>query len=524
MFNNITNSIFKTDTFNHFQGYVIKGHHVPLEIFLITQTELAKKFSDLTKGKFKFPLKIDVNITLPKNSTIKQILFDLDEPSKLYGLTALHVAVINKNTPALELLLEAGANPNSLDRRKWTPLHHAAASGEIRMFELLQKYGAKVDLRNDLYGTPANLLRMVTCEKNPPKEVPYTYFDGKDHLPLDAKKFTELTGATYIDSNCASPSLLLNEWIEAPDNYFRSQKFAEFAKDLDKLEKEPKKFYLKKVGCTGHGAFAKEKIKSGEVFATYLGDLIERDKCEDPEYLLGDIDGKKRRNILPLANDGFPNASFVFIRNYGLKGFSFAIACEDIEPHSEILVDYRTSYIKRFGHYEPRYEEAKEFLLRNPLPKLLKIFDQYKNMDIFDAYLNEIVKMSYIVHTPATALNLMLDEAMDCKDFLQIRKQSMFQGTGFADEFVPIMQKFFINYAKMSIETKKLFRDCFKPYLNSGKDIVIMNFLKQDSAVNLYKEMDLADCFFFEMAKGAINSLLEELDKKIENYIKNMKK
>jgi len=58
--------------------------------------------------------------------------------------------------------------------------------------------------------------------KNLPQEVPFTFFDGKSHQKLDAKKFTDLTGAIYVDANCIEPKVLLDDWNREPCNNMQS--------------------------------------------------------------------------------------------------------------------------------------------------------------------------------------------------------------------------------------------------------------------------------------------------------------
>jgi ankyrin repeat protein len=58
------------------------------------------------------------------------------------GNTALMMAAFKKNRPAVEALIAKGA---AVNRPGWTPLHYAAASGDVDIAQLLLARGARVD-------------------------------------------------------------------------------------------------------------------------------------------------------------------------------------------------------------------------------------------------------------------------------------------------------------------------------------------------------------------------------------------
>ncbi|XP_017776693.1 PREDICTED: protein phosphatase 1 regulatory inhibitor subunit 16B isoform X2 [Nicrophorus vespilloides] len=60
------------------------------------------------------------------------------------GLTALHQCCIDNNESMLLLLLEYGANANSEDSEKWTPLHAAATCGHLKLVRILIARGANL--------------------------------------------------------------------------------------------------------------------------------------------------------------------------------------------------------------------------------------------------------------------------------------------------------------------------------------------------------------------------------------------
>ena len=65
-----------------------------------------------------------------------------------HGGTVLHVAVANQQIDAVRLLLERGADPNVAERKnKFTAVHGAASSGNVRLLKLLVKHGGRVDAK-----------------------------------------------------------------------------------------------------------------------------------------------------------------------------------------------------------------------------------------------------------------------------------------------------------------------------------------------------------------------------------------
>jgi hypothetical protein len=58
------------------------------------------------------------------------------------GRRALNYAALNDKADAIEALLAAGANIESQNRTRFTPLHHAAEAGSIEAIKVLLKHGA----------------------------------------------------------------------------------------------------------------------------------------------------------------------------------------------------------------------------------------------------------------------------------------------------------------------------------------------------------------------------------------------
>jgi ankyrin repeat protein len=54
----------------------------------------------------------------------------------------------------VDMLLDAGANPNDANMDDWTPLHYAAKNGDLYILQVLHEYGAKVSAYDKRGRTP----------------------------------------------------------------------------------------------------------------------------------------------------------------------------------------------------------------------------------------------------------------------------------------------------------------------------------------------------------------------------------
>jgi uncharacterized protein len=72
-------------------------------------------------------------------------------------VTALHGATARRDVEIVQMLLEAGADPNARQERGFVPLHDAAANGNAALVELLLKHGARTNADADDGKTPADM-------------------------------------------------------------------------------------------------------------------------------------------------------------------------------------------------------------------------------------------------------------------------------------------------------------------------------------------------------------------------------
>ena len=69
------------------------------------------------------------------------------------GDTLLHIAAMRGDARTVELLIAAGADPNSLGDMGNTPLHYAFSNGGWDVAKILIDSGAREDIRNE-FGRP----------------------------------------------------------------------------------------------------------------------------------------------------------------------------------------------------------------------------------------------------------------------------------------------------------------------------------------------------------------------------------
>ncbi|CAI4225410.1 unnamed protein product, partial [Auanema sp. JU1783] len=75
------------------------------------------------------------------------------------GYTALHLSVRRLKLSLIEMLLEAGANPNSRDRNDRTPLHHAVLMNDPDVVQFLVDHGSDTNMESGEGETALSLAR-----------------------------------------------------------------------------------------------------------------------------------------------------------------------------------------------------------------------------------------------------------------------------------------------------------------------------------------------------------------------------
>ena len=85
------------------------------------------------------------------------------------GKTLLHIAALHGQRLCIEVLLELGADPNSVDHKERTPLHDAVRGGHISAAEMLVEAGAASDALDADHKTPLTLARRSHRGRGDPK-------------------------------------------------------------------------------------------------------------------------------------------------------------------------------------------------------------------------------------------------------------------------------------------------------------------------------------------------------------------
>jgi hypothetical protein len=82
------------------------------------------------------------------------------------AMTPLLAAVVNKQRPAAERLLDGGADPNLVDPRYGTSLHAAAGAGNVELLQLLIEHGGDVNACNAPGQTPLQMLAASRAQQD----------------------------------------------------------------------------------------------------------------------------------------------------------------------------------------------------------------------------------------------------------------------------------------------------------------------------------------------------------------------
>ena len=93
------------------------------------------------------------------NLEIAKVLLDakakVDATTRLGAATPLFMACRNGDAAMIDLLIKAGANPNSVDEHGTTPLMMAAAAGNADAVKVLIEHGGNVNAREGVHGQTA---------------------------------------------------------------------------------------------------------------------------------------------------------------------------------------------------------------------------------------------------------------------------------------------------------------------------------------------------------------------------------
>ena len=123
------------------------------------------------------------------------------------GYTPLHSAAVRGNSYQVRTLLEAGANPNTVNKAWWSPLADASALGHDDVVKILLDNGAYIETRDDQNRTP--LHTSVVSNKYSCTKLLLEY--GAYSSPQDNARCTPLEKAVFggLDGNMGMATLLI---------------------------------------------------------------------------------------------------------------------------------------------------------------------------------------------------------------------------------------------------------------------------------------------------------------------------
>ena len=108
---------------------------ISLSVFSQTKDELNKKLLDAVYAG---------NLEQVKSLIMKGA--NINGREQIYGLTAIHIAVLTNNKEMLKLLIQNGSDINIKNNHNLTPYHIALIQGNKDIIEFLIKNGAKKDI------------------------------------------------------------------------------------------------------------------------------------------------------------------------------------------------------------------------------------------------------------------------------------------------------------------------------------------------------------------------------------------
>lgn len=246
---------------------------------------------------------------------------------------------------------------------------------------------------------------------------------------MDRALFLEATGAEWLEEMAVSSDEELNIPVKVPREELPLQRF--LLSEYNVYRKRPPPLLLCREEANGeHSLRAGESIGKGRVIAEYLGEWDPHYKSRSP-YRWGPIDGKRCRNLAPMAEDAFPTASAFTLYHFDrIPVRVLFVALEEVEGEEMIALHYGMNHsVKLHYRCEYRGEEMLRFFRRNPLEKIVGRIDQLSNKTPrelgWSRYLeleNLTVKLRYIYQTPTALLKLLLEGVVEAEFALSLWK------------------------------------------------------------------------------------------------------
>lgn len=275
-----------------------------------------------------------------------------------FKLSPLHLAAMKGRVDVASILIENGACLDSEDHKKFTPLHHAALTGNDKMVSLLRKKWANEFATNIHDGTYLDIQRLTRQVADTEASSITDLEDSlitNTNLGLNPSCFH--SNVTLVTENVITPQQLIDRWASELSQTNHLQMLESIQSDMLKTytayKANPPELIVDHLpqddGITltipsyPCGVFAGQTIKSGQIIREYIGQIVD-EAPKDKTYFFKNIDGSTFRNEASMMmNDAFPNSLISPIYNVnGLEVRWVIIALKDIQPGEEIIVHQKT--------------------------------------------------------------------------------------------------------------------------------------------------------------------------------------
>lgn len=274
-----------------------------------------------------------------------------------FKISPLHLAAMKGRVDVATLLIENGASLESEDHKKYTPLHHAALTGNDRMVSLLKRKWANEFAENIHGGTYLDIQRLTRQLV----DTSYSINDLEDainnntNLGLNPSCFN--SNVTLVMENVITPQQLVDRWAtkltQTKDFQLLESIQADLLKKYAVYKANPPDLIVDHLAQDDGftlmipsypcGVFAGQTIKAGQIIREYVGQIVDGAQ-KDKTYFFKDIDATTFRNEASMMmNDKTHNGIICPIYNVnGLEVRWVIIASNDIQPGQEIIVSPKT--------------------------------------------------------------------------------------------------------------------------------------------------------------------------------------
>jgi hypothetical protein len=349
---------------------------------------------------------------------------ELNVPFGNKKFTYLHLTVISSNLEAAEQLLKAKADPDSCDTCDWTPLHHAALSGNAQMIQLFRAYGANQKMTTNMGGTYQdvwNLTHLVS--PNPHDKIRLIWQEDGKQSQLTQATFQKLASSVFVEENHIAREHLWKDWNSLTDIQDEFSFTSKSAQKYKEFTKKPSIHILSRVtrdtqgnllpSSPGLGLFAEHLYEKEQVIGEYQG-VIQPNPEYNP-YLLFNTSGLTHRNELSHINDGFPNIVCVPIHCIsGLPTRRVFITANQIQPGEQFCWNYGLNKCKIRPYAELRPKESRDFIKSENVDELILYLRTTGTSGrlSFEEFVRA-EKFRYILETPAVLYTMTLDGTLD---------------------------------------------------------------------------------------------------------------